>query len=357
MQRDGYLILSNGTVFKGEMFGAEGQVTGELVFTTAMTGYLEALTDPGYYGQIVIQTFPLIGNYGVIPQDFESDKVHVKGYIVRQWCQVPSNFRCEGRLDTFLTQNGVVALSGIDTRELTRIVRKNGVMNARISTSPELTQQEKQELASYKIADAVKSVTCKTSRTVGEGKYRVVIWDLGAKKGIEESLIKRDCQVIYMPATSTAEDILALDPDGIMLSNGPGDPDDIPEIIAQVAKVADKKIPTMGICLGHLVLAKALGGKCIKMKYGHRGENQPVKDAFGERIYITAQSHGYAVDSDNLPKGGVVSFINVNDGTCEGIKYTDRPAFTLQFHPEACGGPLDTEFMFDNFIDMMKEGN
>lgn len=357
MRKDGYLILRNGMVFRGEMFGADTEVTGELVFTTAMTGYLETLTDPSYYGQIVIQTFPLIGNYGVIPQDFESSGISLKGYIVRQWCQAPSNFRNEGKLDAFLSQHGVAALCGIDTRALTRIVREYGVMNARISRSPELTAQERQELEDYRVRNAVMSVSGQKRTLTGDRTdYRVVLWDFGAKENIARELVKRGCEVTVMPAGSTAEEIAELAPDGIMLSNGPGDPAENTGIIRELAKLCRHRIPTFGICLGHQLLALSQGAVTSKLKYGHRGANQPAKELASGRVYITSQNHGYAVEADSLPGSARLSFINANDGTCEGVEYTDMPAFTVQFHPEACGGPRDTAFLFDRFIDLMKEG-
>ncbi len=354
-----YLILENGTVFKGKRFGAVGDVTGELVFTTAMTGYLETLTDPSYYGQLVVQTFPLIGNYGVIPADFESAAPALKAYIVRDWCQEPSNFRCEGVLDTFLKEKGVVGLYGLDTRALTRIVREHGVMNAIITDRPSLTEQETEALRAYRVEQAVASVTTGDSYTTTpeQTKHRVVLWDFGAKKNIERELVKRGCEVTVVPATATAADILALNPDGIMLSNGPGDPAENTGVIEQLRELNKAALPTFGICLGHQLLALASGGKTEKLKYGHRGANQPALHLPTGRVYITSQNHGYAVVGDSLPDTAEVSFINANDGTCEGVDYTDKPAFSVQFHPEAAAGPLDTAFLFDRFVSMMEGGN
>ncbi|WP_294488725.1 carbamoyl phosphate synthase small subunit [uncultured Ruminococcus sp.] len=351
-----YLILENGTVFEGKSFGAEGEAVGEIVFTTAMTGYLETLTDPSYYGQIVVQTFPLIGNYGVIPSDFESDCPHVKGYIVKQWCQEPSNFRCEGDLDIFLRKNGIVGLYGIDTRHLTRIVREHGVMNGKIVTSYDGTVPE--EIKSYTIVDAVKNTTCDKEEVFspeGEVKRRVVLYDFGAKANICRCLVKRGCEVTVVPAYTKADRVKEIAPDGIMLSNGPGDPAENTEIIEELKKIAELKLPTFGICLGHQLLALAHGAKTEKLKYGHRGANQPCKEIATGRVYITSQNHGYAVVNDSLPDGAEVSFVNANDGTCEGVCYTDEPAFSVQFHPEACGGPLDTGFLFDRFVELMDE--
>ncbi len=357
MSRAAYLILENGTVFEGKAFGAEKETTGELVFTTAMTGYLETLTDPSYFGQVVIQTFPLIGNYGVIPSDFESDSPSLKGYIVREWCQVPSNFRCEGDLDTFLKESQIPGIYGIDTRALTRIVREYGVMNCKISYSPEYNESELAEIKNYVITDAVESTTIeeKESFSAENPELNVVLMDFGAKHNIGRELVKRGCNLTVVPANTTAEEILAMNPDGIMLSNGPGDPAKNTQIIEELKKLCEHKIPIFGICLGHQLLALSQGAKTEKLKYGHRGANQPAKEIATGRVYITSQNHGYAVVSDSLPENGVVSFVNGNDNTCEGVNYTDMPAFSVQFHPEACGGPLDTAFLFDRFINMIKE--
>ena len=256
MSRAAYLILENGTVFEGKAFGAEKETTGELVFTTAMTGYLETLTDPSYYGQVVIQTFPLIGNYGVIPADFESDSPSLKGYIVREWCQVPSNFRCEGDLDTFLKESGIPGIYGIDTRALTRIVREYGVLNCKISYSPDVTKEELDEIKNYVITEAVESTTIKEKEhfDAENGDLNVVLMDFGAKHNIGRELVKRGCNLTVVPAHTTADEIKAMNPDGVMLSNGPGDPSDNTEIIAELKKLCDFGIPTFGICLGHQLL-------------------------------------------------------------------------------------------------------
>lgn len=357
MSRTAYLILENGTVFEGMAFGAEKETTGELVFTTAMTGYLETLTDPSYYGQVVIQTFPLIGNYGVIPADFESDSPSLKGYIVREWCQVPSNFRCEGDLDTFLKESGIPGIYGIDTRALTKIVREYGVLNCRISYSSDTGAKVLEEIKNYKVEAAVENTTIKKAESFKADKpeLSVVLMDFGAKHNIGRELVKRGCNVTVVPANTTAQQIIDMNPDGVMLSNGPGDPSDNTEIIAQLKILCDKKIPIFGICLGHQLLALSQGAKTEKLKYGHRGANQPAKDTKTGRVYITSQNHGYAVVSESVPSNGVVSFVNGNDNTCEGITYKNMPVFSVQFHPEACGGPHDTAFLFDCFINMMKE--
>lgn len=355
-----YLILENGRVFEGKTFGAPiddektAEPLGEIVFTTAMTGYIETLTDPSYFGQIVVQTFPLIGNYGIIPTDFESAKPHVKAYIVREQCQEPSNFRCEGDLDTFLRENGIVGLCGIDTRALTKIVRESGVMNGKIVK--EGSGFSIGDLKSYVITNAVRSTTCTAEEVFtpeGGVKRKVVLFDFGAKHNICRELVKRGCEVTVVPAYTAAERVRELAPDGIMLSNGPGDPAENTEIIAELAKIAKLGIPMFGICLGHQLLALSQGAKTEKLKYGHRGANQPCTDTETGRVYITSQNHGYAVINDSLPEGAYPSFVNANDGTCEGVKYDYMNAFSVQFHPEACGGPLDTGFLFDKFIGMM----
>ncbi len=357
MSRKAYLILENGKVFEGTAFGAEKETTGELVFTTAMTGYLETLTDPSYFGQVVIQTFPLIGNYGVIPADFESDSPALKGYIVREWCQAPSNFRCEGKLDTFLKESGIPGIYGLDTRALTRIVREYGVLNCKIQYTPDISDEELEALTSYKITEAVESTTTKEAKvfTPEREEFNVVLMDFGAKHNIGRELVRRGCRLTVVPAHTTAEEILAMNPDGVMLSNGPGDPSDNVQIIAELKKLTEQKVPMFGICLGHQLLALSQGAQTEKLHYGHRGANQPAKEVATGRVYITSQNHGYAVVSDSLPEGAEVSFVNGNDNTCEGVNYTNMPAFSVQFHPEACGGPQDTAFLFDRFMDLMRE--
>ena len=351
MKKKAYVTLENGKVFQGYSFGADREVIGELVFTTGMTGYLETLTDPSYFGQIVTQTFPLIGNYGVIPPDFESKKSWVTGYVVREKCDAPSNFRSEGALEAFLKAQNIPAVYGVDTRELTRIVREAGVMNAAITFKP-FTDFE--AIKKYKVREAVNTVTAERAEEYGEeGGLKVVLYDYGVKGNIERELVKRGCHVTVVPANTSAEEVLALDPDGIMLANGPGDPVENVELIENIRKLAGKK-PLFGICLGHQLFALAMGGETRKMKYGHRGGNQPVKELKTGRVFITSQNHGYEVVSSSL-KVGTLSFVNANDGTCEGIDYPELNASTVQFHPEACGGPRDANFLFDGFIKRMKE--
>ena len=371
-----WLILADGTIFEGSSIGATGKTIGETVFTTGMTGYLETLTDPSYFGQIVTQTFPLIGNYGDIPQDYESKKSWVRGYIVRELCDLPSNFRCGGTLSDFLKSQKVIGICGIDTRALTKRLRESGVMNGMIisgtESCPAVTPALLEEIKTYKIEEAVETVSCKeevvsihslrehsttgdtTSAVSTKGAPHVVLFDFGAKLNIQRELEKRSCKVTVVPYNTSAEEVIKMAPDGIMLSNGPGDPADNTGVIEEIRKLCDYgKIPIFGICLGHQMLALARGCKTSKLKYGHRGGNHPCKDTETGRVYITSQNHGYAVENTSLPSYAKMSFFNVNDGTVEGITYTDIPAFSVQFHPEACGGPHDTNFLFDKFYSVL----
>lgn len=346
-----YLILENGDTFEGIAFGADVSSVGELVFTTGMCGYIETLTDPSYYGQIVIQTFPMIGNYGMISQDFEGEPA-LLGYIVREWCAHPSNFRAEGTLDEYLKKKGIPGLCGIDTRALTRILRERGVMNAMITDSPECADLPL--IRSYTVKNALANVTCRERSVIHaeNPKYRVALIDCGAKRNIARELVKRGCELDVFRSDTPAEEILRSEPDGIMLSNGPGDPAENTYTVEQIGKMLGK-LPIFGICLGHQLLALAAGGKTEKLRYGHRGANQPVTELSTGRTYITSQNHGYAVVSDSIGNG-VLSFINANDQTCEGIDYPEMNAFSVQFHPEACSGPRDCNFLFDRFIGMME---
>lgn len=352
-----YLVLADGTVFKGRAFGARAEAIGEVVFTTGMTGYIETLTDPSFHGQIVVQTFPLIGNYGIIPEDFESARPHPSAYIVKKWCQYPSNFRSEGDIDTFLKDNNIVGLSDIDTRRLTKIIRETGVMNGAITSDPDSVDMDK--LRAYNPGRCVPLVSSGEIKEykIDNPKHKVVLFDFGAKDNIRRCLNERGCDVISVPYNTTAEQIKAINPDGIMLSNGPGDPSVNMDIVEEVKKLFELKIPTFGICLGHQLLALAAGGKTAKLKYGHRGANHPVKDMRTGRVYITSQNHGYYVVNDSLPDNVAdISHINANDGTCEGVSYKNVPCFSVQFHPEAAAGPQDTAYLFDIFMEMM-EGN
>jgi carbamoyl-phosphate synthase small subunit len=348
-----YLVLSNGRVFEGTRFGADGSPTGELVFTTGMCGYMETLSDPSYYGQIVLQTFPLIGNYGFIPDDMESRGCFVTAYVVREICDNPSNFRSEGTVDAFLKERGIPGLYGVDTREITRIIRETGVMNARIVDA--ITPESTAGLSAFVIRDAVAAVSERASQAFkpeGDRRFRVALLDFGAKRNIVRELNNRGCEVLSLPYDTAAEDILALRPDGVMLSNGPGDPAENTGVIREIAKLTGR-VPMFGICLGHQLLALAQGGKTTKLKYGHRGANQPVKDIKTGRVHITSQNHGYAVVADTLPGGACLRMVNANDDTCEGVDYPDARAFSVQFHPEACAGPRDTAYLFDRFIGLM----
>lgn len=366
-----YLILANGQVFRGQSIGCPGTTIGEVVFATGMVGFEETLTDPSYYGQIITQTYPLIGNYGMNSEDVESGKIWAKGYIVREACKTPSNFRSEETLDAFLKKNGIIGIEGVDTRSLTRTLRESGVMNGAITTEfdPDAEPEKKAALmpaiTAYAVTEAVATVTCAAPKTfepttnVIDGRevetpLHVALLDLGCKNNIVRCLQKRGCRVTVLPGTATAAELAALNPDGLMLSNGPGDPAENVGIIANIKQMLDTGIPTFGICLGHQLTALAAGAKTCKLKYGHRGANQPVTSPAKQRTFITSQNHGYAVMADTLPETvGKMSYFNANDGTCEGMDYFKWDCFTVQFHPEANGGPKDTEFLFDEFVKRM----
>lgn len=357
-----YLILANGKVFAGKSVGCPGTTVGEVVFATGMVGFQETLTDPSYYGQIITQTYPLIGNYGMNSEDLESAGVWAKGYIVREACTAPSNFRSEKTLDAFLKENHTIGIEGIDTRSLTRTLRESGVMNGAITTEfdpaaePERLAALMQAIRAYAVTGAVEAVTCRQPQDYNpEGRFHVALLDLGCKNNIVRCLVKRGCHVTVLPGNAAPEELAALHPDGLMLSNGPGDPAENVQIIQNIGKMLDTGIPAFGICLGHQLTALAAGAKTCKLKYGHRGANQPVTDFASGRTFITSQNHGYAVVGDTLPAGvGAVSHVNANDKTCEGVQYTRWNCFTVQFHPEANGGPKDTEFLFDRFIERIQ---
>lgn len=350
----GYLILENGKTFEGQLFGNPNDIIAEIVFNTSMVGYIETVTDKSYYGQIIVQSFPLIGNYGIIPEDFESSEISAFGYIVRESCLVPSNFRSKADLNTFFLEQKKVGLSGIDTRTLVKIIRESGVMNAMITS--DLSRVDLEKIKNYKIVDAVKNVSCKQNEVFNEnGLHNVVLWDFGRKENIVRELVKRDCKVICVPSNTTCEQILTLKPDGIMLSNGPGDPTDNKDVISEIRKVIKENIPIFGICLGHQLLALANNFSTEKLKYGHRGANQPVRDLNSGKVFISSQNHGYAVISESIDKEiAIPLFENVNDKTNEGIEYKKFNGFSVQFHPEASGGPRDTEYLFDKFIKNME---
>ncbi len=390
-----FLILEDGTVFEGMHIGADREVVSEIVFNTSMAGYLEVLTDPSYAGQAVCMTYPLIGNYGICKDDMESKKPWPDGFIVRELSRNFSNFRADFSIQQFLEQNNVPGIAGIDTRALTKILRKKGTMNGMITTNEQYDQDEiLPRLKAYTTGKVVEKVTCKEKyelrgvrdlsengalsgsakfvsedykagkrekkpslvRTLNGAGKKVALLDLGMKDNIAYSLKARGCDVTVYPATTPAAEIIASNPDGIMLSNGPGDPKECTTIIAEIKKLYHTNIPIFAICLGHQLMALATGADTYKMKYGHRGGNHPVKDLATGRVYISSQNHGYVVDMDKLDaKIATPAFINVNDGTNEGLSYTGKNIFTVQFHPEACCGPQDSGYLFDRFIDMMKD--
>ena len=349
-----YLILENGKKYEGVSFGKAGTHVGELVFTTGMTGCVESLTDPSYFGQLVIFTFPMFCNYGVAGADMESSDIHVRGAIVREVCEEPSNFRCEETIQHFMERMGIVGISGVDTRELTQMIRDGGVMNAVITDDPDYDWRD---LHSFRVEGSVEATSTREPEVLlpeGPVGHTVVLMDYGAKGSITENLLKRGCKVVILPYDSSYEEIMAWNPDGVMLSNGPGDPADNVGCIDVIRKLLGK-IPLFGICLGHQMMALAAGGATEKLKFGHRGANQPVKDLETGRVYITCQNHGYAVSAKDIERvGGRMRFVNVNDGTCEGVDYPGKRAFSMQFHPEAHGGPRDTEWAFDRFINMLE---
>ena len=350
-----FLILEDKTVFCGESIGSTREVISEIVFNTSMTGYLEVLTDPSYAGQAVTMTYPLIGNYGITP-DMESKKSWVDGYIVRELSRVPSNFRSQGTIQDFLIEQDIPGICGIDTRALTKLLRDKGTMNGMITTNEDYRLDEIiPKLMEYSPKGVVSKVTCLEKEVLAGDGCKVALLDLGAKNNIAKSLNELGCEVTIYPAHTSAEEILAMNPDGIMLSNGPGDPKECTDIIEQIKQLYESDIPIFAICLGHQLMALATGADTHKLKYGHRGGNHPVKDLETGRVYISSQNHGYVVDTDTLdPTKCVAAFTNVNDGTNEGLRYLDKNIFTVQFHPEACPGPLDSGYLFDRFLQMMK---
>ncbi len=352
-----FLILEDGHVFTGTGFGSDREIISEIVFNTSMTGYLEVLTDPSYAGQAVVMTYPLIGNYGICRQDMESLRAWPDGYIVRELSRIPSNFRSEDTIQHFLEEQDIPGIAGIDTRALTKILREKGTMNGMITRREDFVLEDViAQLKQYTPTGVVRKVTCNEKYVLpGEG-YRVALMDFGAKKNIARSLNERGCEVTVYPAYTSAEEIIASHPDGIMLSNGPGDPKECVEIIQELKKLYATEIPIFAICLGHQLMALANGCDTHKMKYGHRGGNHPVKDLMTGRTYISSQNHGYVVDTRQLdPAVAVPAFVNVNDGTNEGLSYVGKNIFTVQFHPEACPGPQDSSYLFDRFLEMMKQ--
>ena len=350
-----FLILEDGHVFSGTSIGSTREVISEIVFNTSMTGYLEVMTDPSYAGQAVCMTYPLIGNYGICYEDQESNRPWIDGYIVRELSRVPSNFRSVDTIQHFLEKHDIPGICGIDTRALTKILREKGTMNGMITVNEDYDIDEIiPRLKQYTTGKVVEKVTCREKKVYpGPGK-KVALLDLGAKRNIAKSLNARGCQVTVYPAQTTAEEILRDQPDGIMLSNGPGDPKECTAVIRELKKLSDSEVPIFAICLGHQLMALATGADTHKMKYGHRGGNHPVKDLRTGRVYISSQNHGYVVDTQTLDeKIARPAFVNVNDQTNEGLEYIGKNIFTVQFHPEACPGPQDSSYLFDRFLEMM----
>ena len=382
MTRKSYLILEDGSSFEGERFGYDGEVVGEVVFNTSMTGYQEMLTDPSYGGQILVTTYPMIGNYGINDQDIESDEIQVNGLVVRHHCDYPSHPLSEMTLDKYLNSNGVSGISGLDTRALTKKIRSFGVMMGIITTQRSLekalgtlrssTKYEQYDFVRRVSTDNVYKWTGNSSagdsRTFSDMKARIknkittknqtrklhiVVTDYGLKFNILRSIQVRDCLVTVVPDMSTSEDILSLKPDGVILSPGPGDPAGLDRMVNEVRKIIGL-VPIMGICLGHQIVARAMGAKTFKLHFGHRGGNQPVRDLETGNVYVTAQNHGYAVDKELLPEGLEVSHENLNDGTVEGLRHKDLDLMTIQYHSEGSPGPHDSEYLFDRFLSIVK---
>ena len=363
--------LENGTVLTGESFTGPGEAIGEIVFNTSMSGYQEILTDPSYTGQMVTMTYPLIGNYGVNEEDMESLAIHPRAMLMREYQPVPSNFRATGTLADFLESHEVLGITGVDTRRLTRVIRTAGAMRAVISTHDldgDSLVERAQTWPGLVGRDMVARVSCKMPYRwernqpcpgsgfpdTDGGRFRVVVYDFGVKFNQLRLLAGRGCRVLVVPATTSAEDVLALDPDGVFLSNGPGDPAGVAGVVEHVRRLVQEK-PVFGICLGHQILGLALGGTTYKLKFGHRGGNQPVKDLVSGRVEITSQNHGFCVDPDSLPDDVEVTHVNLNDGSLEGMRHTTRPVFSVQYHPEHAPGPHDSEYLFDRFVRLMEE--
>ncbi len=358
MKKKALIVLEDGTVYEGWAFGAFGEKVGEIVFNTSMTGYQEILTDPSYKGQIVTMTYPLIGNYGTNSEDLESDGPKVEGFIVRDYSRAWSNWRGEESLEDFLKRHGIIGIEGVDTRALTRHIRLQGAMKGCISTEdldPQRLLQKAREWTGLIGQDMVKYVTCqKPYKWSHEGRFKVVAYDFGVKRNILRILSRLGCEITVVPAWTKAEEVMELNPDGIFLSNGPGDPQGVPYAVEEIKKLFDKR-PIFGICLGHQLLCLAFGGKTYKLKFGHRGGNHPVKDLITGRISITSQNHGFCVDPESLPSEVEITHINLYDHTLEGIRHKKLPIFSVQFHPEASPGPHDAEYLFHEFIRLMEQ--
>jgi carbamoyl-phosphate synthase small subunit len=357
----GVLVLRDGTVIEGEGFGAQKEARGEVVFNTSMAGYQEYLTDPSYKYQILMPTYPLIGNYGITPERFESDRIQVEGLVVRELCEKPSHGQMTKKLDEWLKGEDIPGLQGVDTRMLTRKIRSYGVMNGILKTPYEPREKDDlvekaRKMKSISEVDLVELVTVKKPviHEPQNAKRTVVLIDCGAKMSIVRSLVDRSCKVVRVPATTTAKQILDYEPDGMMVSNGPGDPERAGDIVKNIKGVIDEQLPVFGICFGNQLVGRALGAGTYKLKFGHRGANQPVRDLKTGKVYVTSQNHGFAVDGDGLPKDEAeVSHINLNDRSVEGLRHKSLPLFTVQYHPEAHPGPWDSGYLFDEFIDMM----
>jgi len=362
LAKEAYLVLEDGSIYEGESFGADSLGAGEVVFNTSMTGYQEVLTDPSYAGQLVTLTYPLVGNYGINWADSESRRIQVAGFIVREHCDQPSHGDSDRTLHEFLRSQGIPGISGVDTRAITRRLRSHGVMMGLINTeSPHVALAKLAEMPRYDNIDFVRAVTTENryhwdqpQLEAGAPSYRILVTDCGLKYNILRQLRQRGCEVIALPASTSAEEMLALGPSGILLSPGPGDPQLLDYIISNIRKLVGR-VPIMGICLGHQLVARALGAETFKLKFGHRGANHPVKDLETERVYITAQNHGYAVSAESLPPSLAVSHINLNDGTVEGLRHRGMPLFTIQYHSEASPGPKDSEYLFDQFLRMVAD--
>jgi carbamoyl-phosphate synthase small subunit len=360
MNKPAYLVLADGSIYEGYRFGAEADVSGEVVFCTSMAGYQEMLTDPSYAGQILVPTYPLMGNYGTNEADVESAAIRVRGFVVREECTQPSHYLNKQTLHDYLAESGVPGIHGVDTRAITRRLRSGGVLMGMITgRAPQTALTELRQVPDYGSVDYVRQVsTAEPYQWLPEGPapaYHVAVFDCGLKYNILRILNRLGCRVTVVPCTTPAADILAMDPDGIMLSPGPGDPDlpKVDYIVATVRELVGKK-PVMGICFGNQLVNRAFGGRHFKLKFGHRGGNHPVRELATGRVHITAQNHGYAVDPDNLGEGLEITHLNLNDGTVEGLKHRELPVFSIQYHSEASPGPLDSVYIFDEFIEMMK---
>ena len=353
-----YLILENGKVFEGTSFGKVAKTIGEVVFNTGMVGYLETITDKNNLGQIVVQTFPMIGNYGVIGEDLQSEKATVNGYVVREMCDKPSNFRCEGTLEDYLTKEGVPGICGIDTRALTRILREEGTMNGMICDCGNVTDEILAEIKSFKIENPVKAASTENNEfTSPLAKTTIALFDFGTGKSVIDTLIHLDCNVKVFNASTKADEILAAGINGVLVSDGPGNPKDNMDAVAEIKKLFDKKVPMFGIGLGHQLMALAYGADTFKLPYGHRGASGPCKNLETGVLSIITQNHGYCVVRETLPEGMEVSYENANDKTIEGIKYTDAPAFSAQFRPDAGTSPTGEKSLYVKFTELCKEVN